>query len=88
VEKVVEQNKPHYWFPVRRYGWGWGLPVCWQGWVVLVLYFASIYLRIRYIRPQDNVAGFLLELTIATTILIAVVAWKGERPLAWRWGED
>jgi hypothetical protein len=21
------------WFPAKRYGWGWGLPCCWQGWV-------------------------------------------------------
>ena len=27
-----------YWFPVKRYGWGWGLPIVWQGWVVLVAY--------------------------------------------------
>lgn len=24
-----------YWFPAKRYGWGWGLPSSWQGWVVL-----------------------------------------------------
>jgi hypothetical protein len=23
-----------YWFPAKRYGWGWGLPVTWQGWLV------------------------------------------------------
>jgi hypothetical protein len=25
---------PEYWFPAKRYGWGWGIPVTWQGWVV------------------------------------------------------
>jgi hypothetical protein len=20
-----------FWFPAKRYGWGWGLPVKWQG---------------------------------------------------------
>jgi hypothetical protein len=85
--KDLEQDTPQYWFPVKRYGWGWGLPVRWQGWVVLALYFASIYLGIRYLDPRDNVGGFLLVLAIATVVLIAVCAWKGEKPLGWRWGE-
>ena len=65
---------------------GWGLPVRWQGWVVMALYFASVFVGIRFY-TRDNVAGFLLVLAIATVVLIAVVAWKGERPLAWRWDE-
>lgn len=20
---------PHYWFPAKHYGWGWGLPTAW-----------------------------------------------------------
>lgn len=66
----MEQDRPQYWFPVKRYGWGWGLPVRWQGWVALALYFGSIYAGVRYFRPRDS------------------VAWKGERPLAWRWGHQ
>jgi hypothetical protein len=84
----VEQDTPQYWFPVKRYGWGWGLPVRWQGWVALALYFGSIYAGVRYFRPRDSVAGFLVWLAIATIIFVAVVAWKGERPLAWRWGDE
>ena len=84
----MEQDTPHYWFPVKRYGWGWGLPVRWQGWVVMGVYFGSIFMGIRYFRPRDDVAGFLLVLAIASILLIAVVVWKGERPLAWRWGRE
>jgi hypothetical protein len=83
----MEQEKPDYWFAVKLWGWGWGLPVRWQGWAVLVLYFAAIFLAIRYSRPQNDVGGFLMWLAIATVILIAIVAWKGEKPLAWRWGK-
>jgi hypothetical protein len=86
-ETEVEQDKPQYWFPVKRYGWGWGLPVRWQGWVALALYFGSIYAGVRYFRPRDSVAGFIVWLAIATILFVAVVAWKGERPLAWRWGD-
>ena len=27
-----------YWFPAKRYGWGWGLPSVWQGWVVMGIF--------------------------------------------------
>ena len=27
-------NERIYWFPAKRFGWGWGLPLSWQGWVV------------------------------------------------------
>ena len=83
----MEQEKPQYWFPVKRYGWGWGLPVRWQGWLVLGLYFASIFGAIRYYYPQDNIRGFLLVLGLATVVLIVICAWKGEKPLAWRWDD-
>ncbi len=29
-------DQPRYWFPAETYGWGWGLPITWEGWVVLV----------------------------------------------------
>ena len=76
-----------YWFPAKRYGWGWGIPVTWQGWLVLLLYFALIYFGIQYFRPRNNVAGFLVALALASIALVMVVAWKGEKPLAWRWGK-
>jgi hypothetical protein len=84
----VEQDTPQYWFPVKRYGWGWGLPVRWQGWVALALYFGSIYAGVRYFRPRDSVAGFLVWLAIATIVFVAVVAWKGGRPRARREGDS
>jgi hypothetical protein len=36
---------------------------------------------------EDNVSGFLVWFLITTVLFVAVVAWKGERPLAWRWGD-
>jgi hypothetical protein len=83
----MEQGRPDYWFAVKRRGWGWGLPVRWQGWAVLALYFGSMYCAIRYFPPRASVVGFLLWLFIASALLIAVVVWKGERPLGWRWDE-
>jgi hypothetical protein len=42
------QTEPKYWFPAKRYGWGWGVPSAWQGWLVmgafLVLVLAGSFL--------------------------------------------
>jgi hypothetical protein len=34
------QTENKYWFPAKRYGYGWGIPNSWQGWVVLVAFVA------------------------------------------------
>lgn len=37
-----KQSQKKYWFPAKKYGYGWGLPVTWQGWVVVVSYLVLI----------------------------------------------
>jgi peptidoglycan/LPS O-acetylase OafA/YrhL len=75
-----------FWFPAKRYGWGWGLPVRWQGWAVLAGYFALVFGAIAYFEPRHvPPLRLLVYLTLLTAVLIAIVALKGERPLRWRW---
>src|SRR6266702_3273794 len=31
------QSDGKYWFPAKRYGYGWGIPTTWQGWLVLAV---------------------------------------------------
>jgi hypothetical protein len=80
-------DKVAFWFPVKRFGWGWGLPVRWQGWVVLALYAALLYASIYYFRAQRAVGGLLVFAAILTAVFIAIVVAKGERPVGWRWGK-
>jgi hypothetical protein len=80
-------DKSEFWFPVKRYGWGWGLPVRWQGWVVFAAYLALMFAGINYFRPQRDLAGLLVYLGVLTVALVAIVAAKGERPAGWRWGK-
>ena len=75
-----------YWFRAKRYGWGWGLPIAWQGWVVLALYIGAITalgLRLMPARPQ----AFGLGTALASLVLVVVCALKGEPP-GWRWGDE
>jgi hypothetical protein len=80
-------DKPTFWFPVKRYGWGWGLPVRWQGWVVFIAYLALLYGGIAYFKPQRDVVGLSVYILALTAGLVVVVALKGERPVGWRWGK-
>ncbi|HEY9181590.1 MAG TPA: hypothetical protein VIQ99_00230 [Gammaproteobacteria bacterium] len=81
-------DRPRFWFPAKRYGWGWGLPVCWQGWLVFAAYAALLYGGIYYFEAQRNAFALLIYLLALTAVLIAIVAVKGEKPLRWRWGGD
>jgi hypothetical protein len=48
----VASNPPRYWFPAKRYGWGWGLPCTWQGWLVLAAYLGLMVGAARLCPPR------------------------------------
>jgi hypothetical protein len=74
------------WFPAKRFGWGWGLPIAWQGWLVFVAFIALVIGgAIWYERTLSPL--FFVFLTAITAALIAICWWKGETP-RWRWGGD
>lgn len=76
---------PRYWFPAKRYGWGWGVPSTWQGWAVMAGWLAIVIVGSILIAPRHPFlhVGFM---AIAAGGLIAVCYAKGEPP-RWRWGE-
>lgn len=70
-------SKP--WFAAKRYGYGSGLPVAWQGWLVLGVYFAVVMLaptRLPFV-------GQVVTVVVATAILCVICARKTEG--GWRW---
>ena len=79
-------EKPKFWFPRKRYGWGWGLPVRWQGWAVFLAYLGSLSAGVLYFRAQRNSGLLLVFVLLLTVTLVAIVVAKGERPVGWRWG--
>jgi phosphoglycerol transferase MdoB-like AlkP superfamily enzyme len=82
---VKEQST--FWFGVKRYGYGWGLPVRWQGWAALVAYFALLYLGTYYFKPRRDALGLFVYFVVLSAALVAIIVVKGERPLRWRWGK-
>ena len=81
----MKYDEDDIWFPARRFGWGWGPPRTWQGWVALGLYLLMLVIGVVGIDPdrqQVLFAGWLIGWTLA----FGVVCWlKGEKP-RWSWG--
>jgi hypothetical protein len=69
-----------FWFPAKRYGWGWGPPRRWQGWLVLAAYALLLALSALAFLPSDNIAAFLGCAVVLTIVLVSVCWLKGERP--------
>jgi hypothetical protein len=73
------------WFPAKQYGWGWGLPTAWQGWVVLGIFFFLVGIGAFTLLPESSPYMFVAYCLLLCLALVAVCWAKGEPP-RWRWG--
>jgi hypothetical protein len=74
-----------YWFPAKRYGWGWGPPGTWQGWAVLGAYFTALAAGVMFLRLRHHWVLWLIYVVALTIVLLIICYVKGEPP-KWRWG--
>ena len=74
-----------YWFPAKRYGWGWGLPTVWQGWAVMAVFAVAVLAGAVVLLPSHGQAAFVAYCALLCALLVAVCWVKGEPP-GWRWG--
>jgi len=88
----VDKVKKDIWFRAKTYGWGWGLPLKWQGWLVYFLYFFIVLfpvfipeIKIYLDKNDRNSLLYILYLILPTIVLIYICYMKGEKP-RWRWG--
>jgi hypothetical protein len=80
-------NGKSYWFPAKRYGWGWGPPRTWQGWVVLLLWAAALFEGLYLLHQYRYQVAYRLAFVLLMSVLLILVSyWKGEPP-KWRWGD-
>jgi hypothetical protein len=75
-----------YWFPAKRYGWGWGLPTAWQGWVVFGVFFVFVGAGAVVLLPHYNPVVFVAYSVFLCIVLVGICWLKGEPP-SWRWGD-
>lgn len=81
------EKEEEFWFRAKTYGWGWGLPLTWQGWVVFAIYFVLFGVGIVNIYAKLLPIPYVPFFVIITAALVLVCWLKGETP-RWRWGKD
>ena len=79
-------DSKNYWFPAKTYGWGWGLPSVWQGWLVYGIAAALLVADFFLFPPVANMLIFQVYTWSVVAVLIAVCWLKGEPP-SWHWGK-
>jgi hypothetical protein len=76
------------WFAPKRFGYGAGLPIAWQGWVVMAAYFATVAITAAILMPRHPYVVVAI-IAAATGVLIVVSAQHTRGGWKWRWrGEE
>ena len=73
------------WFAPKRFGYGSGMPISWQGWALTIGYIVMVFGLVAWFvnRPAALIAA-LVPPTIAFMVICAKTTRGGWR---WRWGE-
>jgi hypothetical protein len=84
----MSSDDSRYWFPAKRYGWGWGLPSTWEGWAVMAGYFVLLACGVCFwFPPTRTMTGFIVYVAVLT-IVLTVICWRTGEPPRWRWGGE
>jgi len=83
----MKPNEKQIWFPAKKYGWGWGPPCAWQGWVVIAGFAVLLSTAAALFLPGGHFALWIASVLILAAGMIIMGYVKGEKP-RWRWGKD
>ena len=68
------------WFPAKTVGYGWGMPNCWQGRLVLLTYLLLLGIGgFLILREPKNAGYYFLYMLGLTSVLIFICWLKGEK---------
>ena len=74
------------WFAPKRYGFGAGLPISWQGWAVTLGFVAVVLCLSLLFRDQPlRLLGSLAPFIVGFIVIAARTTRGGWR---WRWGDE
>jgi hypothetical protein len=74
------------WFAPKRFGYGAGLPIAWQGWALLIGYIALIGFA-ALLLPY-TVLGYVSVVAMLTGPFLVLVARTTKGGWRWRSGQD
>jgi hypothetical protein len=74
------------WFAPKRYGYGAGMPISWQGWALtLGFVLLTILLAIGLEKRPIQLLAAVIPLSLAFVVISARTTRGGWR---WRWGQE
>jgi len=74
------------WFSAKRYGYGTALPISWQGWAVMAIYFVVV-LAAAYLFARKPL--ILLSIIVPASVIFLIIAARTTKGgMRWRWGGD
>ena len=74
------------WFAPKRYGYGAGLPISWQGWALTIGYIACVFVLIRFLSYRP--AALIAAIALPTIVFIVICAKTTRGGWRWRWGKE
>ena len=74
------------WFAPKRYGFGSGLPISWQGWAITILYVATVLGLTVWLK--DRPPQLLAAIALPTVAFIFICARTTRGGFRWRWGGE
>lgn len=77
------------WFAVRRYGYGAGRPIAWQGWLLMFNY-VSVLAGLGVLASKAGEATpfpIAIVLLIATAAFLEITRRRTQGKWQWRWGD-
>jgi hypothetical protein len=81
---MIDEDRPE-WFAPKRYGYGSGTPISWQGWAITTAFVAlAMLIALKFADRPLLVFAALAPLTIVLMVICAKTTRGGWR---WRWGE-
>ena len=77
------------WFAAKRYGYGAGLPIAWQGWALLAAYMGAMF-GFALLAEQDwpGAASGIVGMVLLTVAFILIVHRRTRGGWRCRWGTD
>ncbi len=82
--------EPGAWFEPKRYGIGAGLPIAWQGWVLLLGFIAMIVgiaMLAPFIDDYRAAVAVVTLMALSTAAFATIVHRRTRGGWRWRWGD-
>ena len=74
------------WFAPKRYGFGSGAPISWQGWVITLAFVGFVVACSFWLRAEPiKMIAAIVPASVAFCTICSKTTRGGWR---WRWGED